>query len=121
MNIKRIIREEMEDFDWVKNENNPWEDIPQEQIEQLTEREVRLINSIFEEEVYWSKIYDCEPRFEITNLSFEEDEEWSSGVFRGIRRTIDICFNTICDNQTYNNITYLCATIDRDTLDYNVA
>ena len=52
MNIKKIIREAVEDFEWITNENNPWENIPQQDMDQLTEREKKLINNIFEEEDY---------------------------------------------------------------------
>jgi hypothetical protein len=123
MNIKKIIRESIDEFDWVSNENNPWENIPQEDMDQLTEREKRLINTIFEEEDYWARYYGCQPRFQITHLEFDEHDEWWGGVNRGIKRKITLCFNTICDNDDseLNKESYLCATIDRDTLDYNVA
>ena len=121
--IKKVLREEINDFEWVNNENNPWENIPQEDMDQLTEREKKLINSIFEEEDYWSRYHGCRPRFQITNLEFDEYDEWWGGVNRGLKRKINLCFNSICDNDDseLSKETYLCATIDRDTLDYNVA
>jgi len=123
MSIKKIIREEIKDFDWVSNENNPWENIPQEDMDQLTEREKRLINNIFEEEDYWARYHGCQPRFQITHLEFDEYDEWWGGVNRGLKRKITLCFNSICDNDDseLSKEGYLCATIDRDTLDYNVA
>jgi hypothetical protein len=122
MNIKKIIREEVEDFEWITNENNPWENIPQQDMDQLTEREKKLINNIFEEEDYWQRYHGCQPRFQITNLDFDEYDEWWGGVNSGVKRKINLCFNSICDNDDseLGKESYLCATIDRDTLDYNV-
>jgi hypothetical protein len=123
MNIKKIIREEVEDFEWITNENNPWENIPQQDMDQLTEREKKLINNIFEEEDYWQRYHGCQPRFQITNLDFDEYDEWWGGVNRGVKRKINLYFNSICDNDDseLGKESYLCATIDRDTLDYSVA
>jgi len=122
MNIKKIIREEIDGLEWIKNEENPWENIPQERINQLTDKEKKLINSIFEEEVYWSKYHGCQPRFQITSLGFDEYEKWWGGVNRGLKRVVNICFDSICDNNDseLDKVSYLCATIDRDTLDYDV-
>jgi hypothetical protein len=121
MNIKKIIREEINDFDWIESEENPWNNIPEETINQLTEEEKKLILYIMDNETYWNKREGCEPKYKIDDIEFDEYDDWYGGVNHGIKKKIKLCFTTTCENQTYNNKTYLCATIDRDTLDYHVA
>lgn len=111
---------ESNDFDWVE-EINPWDGIDEELINQLTEREKDLILYIMESETYWNKRQGCEPNYKIDDIIFEEYDNWFGGFNHGLKRKINLCFTTTCENQTYNNKTYLCATIDRDTMDYNVA
>ena len=117
--IRHILKEGFDDFDWV-NDVNILNTIPNEKLVQLTEEEKETINYIFESEVYWSERYGCTPLIEITNVEFDEDDDWVNGVFMGIKRTIGISFTISCTNK--NEITHLHATIDRDNLDdYEVA
>jgi hypothetical protein len=120
VDIARKIHES-NDFEWIESEENPWSDIPEETINQLTEEEKKLILYIMDSETYWNKRQGCEPKYKIDDIEFDEYDNWFGGFNHGLKRKIKLCFTTTCDNQTYNNKTYLCATIDRNNLDYHVA
>jgi hypothetical protein len=116
--IKKILKEE---FDWIESEINPWSNIPEDDMNQLTSDERDIIVNIMETETYWNEREGCKPKYEITDLEFDEYDDWYGGVNHGLKRMIKLCFTTTCENQNYNNKTYLCATINRNTLDYHVA
>ena len=116
--IKKILKEENE-WAWV-SDTNILNTIPNEKLVQLTEEEKETINYIFESEIYWSERYGCNPIIEITNIEFDEDDDWVNGVFMGVKRTIGLSFKITCTNK--NETTHLHATINRDDLnDYEVA
>ena len=121
--MKKVIRLTESDLTRIVNRviKESEFNIPEEFIDQLTEDEKKTIKYIMEGETYWNEREGCDPEYKIDDIEFDEYDDWYRGVNHGIKRTIKLCFTTICKNQKHNNKTYLCATIDRDTLDYHVA
>ena len=120
MNIRRIIREEMDDFDWVRDERDPWDNIPQEDIDKLTEDEMDLIYYIFEwDDEGWRVENNCIPFREIIEVDFSYSD-WFRGVYHGIKRELlTVSFKVRCSDA--DDWVYVTAFIDRDTHDWYVA
>jgi hypothetical protein len=120
MDIRRIIKEEIDDFDWVRDERDPWADIPQEDLDRLTEDEMDLIYYIFEwDDEGWRYENNCIPFREIMEVDFDESPNWSRGIYHGIKRELFVSFKVRCSDA--DDWVYVTAFIDRDTHDWHVA
>ena len=121
-NIEKRLRgiNESDDFDWVRDERDPWADIPQEDIDKLTEDEMDLIYYIFEwDDEGWRVENNCIPFREIIEVDFDEGPDWSRGVYHGIKRELFVSFKVRCSDA--DDWVYVTAFIDRDTHDWHVA
>ena len=120
MDIRKIIKEELDDFDWVRDERDPWADIPQEDLDRLTEDEMDLIYYIFEwDDEGWRVENNCMPFREIMEVDFDESPNWSRGIYHGIKRELFVSFKVRCSDA--DDWVYVTAFIDRDTHDWHVA
>lgn len=108
------------DFDWVRQERDPWENISKEDMSKITPDEMSLISYIFEwDRDGWKYENNCEPYYDVLGIEEDESPDWSMGVYRGIERELIVYYKARCnDNQDW---TYLNATINRDTFDWYVA
>jgi len=108
MNLKRIIREEMEDMEWIEDTNDPWENIDQELINKLTDYERYLIEVAFEDDQREHGYYGCNPIYKITSMEFDDEEDRESwDLFIG--------FEVTCEEGSNKGINYITLYINRDT------
>ena len=113
MNIKRIIREEIDDMQWIQDVNDPWENINPKLISQLTNEESDLIEDVFESEKREHGYYGCDPIYKITDLIFQENSDYLEEVV--------IPFEVRCEDGSNKGTSYITLWINRDTLEWDIA
>ena len=111
---------ESDEFNWVRQERDPWENVSKEDMDKITPDEMDLISYIFEwDSEGWKYESNCNPYYDVLGIEEEESPNWAMGVYRGIERELIVHYRARCnDNQDW---TYLHASINRDTFDWYVS
>jgi len=104
---------ESSELDWIKNVNDPWENINPKLISQLTNEESDLIEASFESDKHEHGYYGCDPIYKITGVAFEENSDYVEEVV--------IPFEVTCEEGSLKGTNYITLWINRDTLEWNMA
>jgi hypothetical protein len=111
--IRKALKEEMDDMQWIQDVNDPWENINPKLISQLTNEESDLIEDVFESEKREHGYYGCDPIYKITDLIFQERYRHSEEVV--------IPFEVRCEDGSNKGTSYITLWINRDTLEWDMA
>ena len=104
---------ENDDMDWIRDVNDPWENINPKLISQLTNEESDLIEAAFESDKHEHGYYGCDPIYKITGVAFEENSDYVEEVV--------IPFEVTCEEGSLKGTNYITLWINRDTLEWNMA